>query len=80
MAFEQCGFFNVPHLVRHGPTLYNGHLRGPVTRTPVAKRLAVELLLPVFTTMVCRDRESNPDLTHAWGIDKNECRNELWNE
>ena len=37
------------HLLRHGPTVYNGHLRGPVTLTPNAERLTVELLLPVFT-------------------------------
>ena len=29
---------------------YNGHLRGPVTLTPIAEREAVELLKPVFTT------------------------------
>ena len=27
----------MPHQLRHGPTLYNGHLRGPVTLTPVAE-------------------------------------------
>mgnify|MGYP003692190915 CR=1 FL=1 len=60
MAIEQWGFVNVPHPLRHGPTVYNGHLRGPVTLTPVPERLAVELSLPVFTTNVCRDRGSNP--------------------
>ena len=50
MAIEQCGFFNVPHPLRHGPTVYNGHLRGPVTFTPVAERLAMKLSQPVFTT------------------------------
>ena len=65
MAIEQWGFFNVPHLLWHGPTLYNGHLRGPATPTPLAERLAVELSLPVFTTRVCRDRASNPVLPHA---------------
>ena len=55
----------MPHLLRHGPVVYNGHLRGPVTLTPVAERLAVELSLPVFTTKVCRDRGSNPDLPQA---------------
>ena len=35
MAIEQWGFFNVPHLVRYGQTVYNGHLRGPVTLTTV---------------------------------------------
>ena len=34
-ADEQWGFLNVPQLPRHGPTLYNGHLRGPVTLKPV---------------------------------------------
>ena len=32
------------------PTVYNGHLQGPVTLTPNAERSAVELSLPVFTT------------------------------
>ena len=52
----------MPHLLQHGPTLYNGHLRGPVTLAPVAERLAVELSLPVFAAKVCRDQGSNPDL------------------
>ena len=34
MAIEQWGFFNVPHPLRHVPTIYNGHLRRPVTLTP----------------------------------------------
>ena len=52
-----------PHPLQHGSTVYDGHLRGPVALTPAAERLAVEL--PVFTTKVCRDRGSNPDLPHA---------------
>ena len=28
----------MPHQLRHGPTIYNGRLRGPVTLTPVAER------------------------------------------
>ena len=43
------GFFSVSHLLWHGPSVYNGHLRGPVTPTPNAERLAVELSLPVLT-------------------------------
>ena len=31
-----------------------------MTLKPVAERLAVKLLLPVFTTHACRYRESNP--------------------
>ena len=38
-----------------GLTFIIGHLRGPVTLTPNAKRLAVELSLPVLTTWVCPD-------------------------
>ena len=34
----------------HWPTFYNGHLRGSVTLTLNAERLAVELSLPVLTT------------------------------
>ena len=52
-AFDLCslwGFFSVPHLLWHGASVYDGHLRGPVTLTPVAERLAVELSKPVFTT------------------------------
>ena len=41
---EQWGFFNMSHLLWHGPTLDNGHLRGPV-----AERLAVELSLTVLS-------------------------------
>ena len=35
----------MPYPLRHGPTVYNGHLRGPLTVTPNAERLAVELSL-----------------------------------
>ena len=37
---------SVPHLLLHGASAYNGHLRGPVTLTHIAERLAVELSLP----------------------------------
>ena len=47
---EQWGFFSVPHLLWHGASVFNGHLRGPVTLTPIAERSAVELSRPVFTT------------------------------
>ena len=39
-------------------SVFNGHLRGPVTHAPIAERLAVELLLPVFTSSVCRGWDS----------------------
>ena len=59
MAIEQLGFFSMPHLLWHGASIYYGHLRGPVTLTPIAERLALELSLPVFTTWVCRGWDSN---------------------
>ena len=31
-------------------SIYHGHLRGPVTLSSIAGRLAVELTLPVLTT------------------------------
>ena len=48
MAIEQWGFYSVPHLLWHGTFVFNGHLRGPVTFTLIAERLAVGLSLPVF--------------------------------
>ena len=48
MALEQCGFYSVPHLLWHRASVYNCHLGEPVILIPVAKRLAVELSLPVF--------------------------------
>ena len=50
MAIEQWRCLSVLHLLWHGASVYNDHLRGPVTLTPIAERLAVELTLPVFTT------------------------------
>ena len=50
MAIEQWGFFSVSHLLWKGSSVYNGHLRGPVTLTPFAERLAVELSLSVIMT------------------------------
>ena len=55
----------MPHLLSHWPALYNGHLRGQVTLTAVAERLAVELSKPVLTTKVCPERRSNSDHLHA---------------
>ena len=52
-------FFSMPHILWHGTSVYNGHLRGPVTLTPVAERLAVKLSQPVLTTWVCRVWDSN---------------------
>ena len=58
-GLEHWGFFSVPHLLWHWSSVNNGHLRGPVTLTLNAKRLAVELSLPVLTTRVRRSWISN---------------------
>ena len=68
IAIEQWGFFSTPHLLWHRACVYNGHLRGPVTLTPIVER-AVELSLPVFTTRVCRGWVSYTQmhfLTHCY--------------
>ena len=54
MAIKLKGLFNVPHIRWHGPTFYNGLLRGPVTLTPYAESLVVELSLPALRTEDCR--------------------------
>ena len=43
MANEQWAFFSMPHLLWQGTFIYNGNIWGPVTLTPVAECLAVEM-------------------------------------
>ena len=55
MAIERWCLFSVPLLLWHSYPLYplsvyNSHLRGPVTLTPITEHLAAELSLPVLTT------------------------------
>ena len=59
MVIEQWGFFSVPHELWHRASVYNGHLRGPLTLTPNAERLATVLSLLVLTSNVCRHLDSN---------------------
>ena len=59
MAIEQWEFFSVPHLLWYEASVYNGHLRGPVTLTPNAECFVLELTIPVFTTKVCLSWDSN---------------------
>ena len=54
----------VPHLLWHGTSVYNGHLRGRVIVFPIAECLTVELSLPVFMTMAVGIR--TPNLPLAW--------------
>ena len=59
MAIERWGFISLQHLWLGHPFIMNGHLRGPVTLSPNAERLAVKLSLHVLTTKVCRGWDSN---------------------
>ena len=65
MAIEQWGIFNVQHPLWHGPSVYNGHLRGPVTLRRIAERLAVELLQHVLTTKFVAPGIPTPNLPLA---------------
>ena len=65
MAVEQWRFNYVPHQLWHRVSLYNGHLRRPVTLTPVAERLTVELSLPLFRLRSVAAGIRTPTLTHA---------------
>ena len=60
MAIELWGIFSMPHLLWHGPTLHNGHLRGPVTLTTVVERLAVELSLTCFNRQAVPTGDRTP--------------------
>ena len=39
-SYWAARFLSVPHRLRHRTFVYNGHLRGPVTLTPIAERFA----------------------------------------
>ena len=43
----------------HGASVYNGHVRGPMTLAPIFERCAVELSLSVFTIKVSSNYDSN---------------------
>ena len=58
MAIEHWRFLFVLYRLWHGTSVYNGHLQGPVTLTPIAERLAVEVSLPYYE-WVCRGWDSN---------------------
>ena len=50
MVIEQWWFSSMSHLLWHGASVYNGHLRGLVILTAYAERLAFRLSLPVLKT------------------------------
>ena len=49
MTIEHWAFLSVPHLLWHGISVYNSHIWGPMTLTPVVEHLAEELSLPDLT-------------------------------
>ena len=56
MPIEHWGYFSVSHPLWHGASDYNGHLRGPLTLTLIAERLAVTTCFYVYG---CRGWHSN---------------------
>ena len=78
MAMEHWGFFNVRATPSHGASVYNCHLRGPVTLKPVAEYLAVELSLPVLRWYgtpcnIYKDERVRlhlPQKMHFWNLTK----------
>ena len=64
MAIEQWEFFSVPHLLWHGTSVYNGHLLGPVTLTPIAE-CGWQWIFPYLLSRICRGWGSIPDLLHV---------------
>ena len=66
MVIDQRWFFNFPHLLWHGISVYNGHLRGPVTLTLVAECLPVKLPLPVLRIRSVATRIRTSNLLHVW--------------
>ena len=65
VTIVQWGFCSVPHLLWHRASVYNGYLRENVTLTHIAEHLAVILSLPVFTTNVYCNWDSNTQ-SSAW--------------
>ena len=51
------------HLLCHGTSVDNGHLRGPLTLTPIAEHLAVELSLPFYDLGLSRLRFEHSTLS-----------------
>ena len=62
MVIEQGEFLNVSHLLWHGTSVYNGHLREPLTLTCCQMFVSVTTCLKdmkCLTTEVRRHRDSN---------------------
>ena len=64
-VIEPSGLLGVPHLLRHGASVYNGHLRGQVTLTSNPKRLAVEMSLTYFYDLSLSDSNTQPSACEA---------------
>ena len=58
MAIEQWGFFRVPRLLWHGASVYNGHLRGPVTLSPIETHFNV--ITKFYSKNINRNVEKTP--------------------
>ena len=51
-AIDQWGFFMLPHLLWHVTSVYDGHIRWPMTLILIAEHCAVGLSLYLFYTFV----------------------------
>ena len=71
-AFKQWGFLTCHPTLTQDIRL-NGYLREPVTLTPIAERLAVELSLPVFIDSGCRAWDSNTQPSACEAIALTDC-------
>ena len=54
----------MPHLLLHGAPVYYGHLRGPVTLTPIADRLATCFYDLSLSRIVIVLRDHDTDFLH----------------
>ena len=67
---EQWGFFDVPNLLWYRTSVYMEISEVSWHSYLLPSVFAMELSLPVLMTWVFRNRESNPDLPHAWFLGK----------
>ena len=65
MAIVQTVVLSVSHVLKHRASVYNSHLREPVTFTPVAECLAVEFPPPVLRLKPAANGIRTLKLPHA---------------
>ena len=71
MAIEQRGFFRVLRLLWHGASVYNGHLRGPVTPSPSTTHFKV--ITKFYSKNIKRNVEKTPMKSTRFLYTKSRC-------